>query len=395
MRKLIKTSQEEAIFLFFCGYVFLVNYIQIFAHQQLGYLYTLFLFLNMLIVLHYVRVLSKNKEMGIPRIRWIEFVFLLLVFFIDFSKVYHMEYNFVLITYIIFGKLIPTYMDKNQVNKVLYINLIGISPFLVYTIYSLNHYSSYYNNSMGVLLSINSYFILSLLAKTLARKQKKESVLLSLYLLINMVITYNTGSRTAILAITSMFLYFIYYLIKTMQYISRENIKRALPVIIGLIYIVREQLANVFNTLFYKWEGNGLDFSFTGRTDIWAYTLKNYEVFGGGKTFFIKDLNVFHGHNVLFNMLGFYGVIPFILMAIIISYGLYIFIKIEYLSVRLFIILFIIMNSFEGIIGGPEYSYFQLLFFLHFGSLMRCLNTSDSVNDWKLGNTFVKEYERA
>lgn len=381
MRKIIQMYQEEAILLFFSGYVFLVNYMQIFAHQRISYLYPLFLIINILILVRYLLVLNENKEMGIPRIRWIEFVFLLLVLFIDFSKMYHMEYNFVLITFIIFGKLIPSYTDKKQADQIIYINLIGIFPFLLYAMYSFNHYPSYYNNSMGVLLSINSYFILSLFSKTLANQQRKESVLLSLYLLVNIITTYNTGSRTALLASISMGFYFIYYLIKTKKYISKENLNWVLPSIIGLIYITRNQLLIIYNNLFYKWEGNGLDFSFTGRTDIWLYTLNNYELLGGGKNFFSKQLNVFHGHNILFNILGFYGVIPFILILLIILYGLYIFIKIDNLNVRLFIILFIMINAFEGVIGGPEYSYFQLLFFLHFGFLMKHLNTSDALND--------------
>ncbi len=393
MRKLVQENQEKTIFLFLTGYVFLINYMQIFAHQQISYLYPLFLMLNILIFFYYVVVLNKNKEMGIPRIRWIEGIFWLLIFSIDLSKLYHMEYNLVLLTYIIFGKLIPRNTDKKQLNQLIQANLISISPFLVYAIYSFNHYPSYYNNSMGVLLSINSYFILTLISKTLQKKQKKESLLLSLYLLINLVTTYNTGSRTAILASILLVSYFIYYLIKTMHYISRDKLIWASPGLVGLMYIGRSQLVNLFKNLFYKWDGNGLDFSFTGRTGIWAYTLKNYEIFGGGSKFFIKELDVFHGHNIIFNMLGFYGVIPFIMVLIIILYGLYIFMKMDNLNIRLFTILFIVINTFEGVIGGPEYSYFQLLFFLHFGFLMEYLNNSASSQPCN-SESFGKWYER-
>lgn len=377
MRKTTKIEQDSALFLFFIGYVFLINYMHIFSHQKIFVLYPIFIILNVFILLYYGRILSRNKKMGIPRIRWIEYVFLLMIFFMDLSKVYHKEYTFVLLPFIIFGKLIPSYINEKRVNEILYINLIGILPFLLYAIYSFNHYSSYYNNSMGVLLSINSYFIILLLSKLLEEKKQKEVILLSLYLLVNLVTTYNTGSRTAILASISMFFYFVYYLIKNVEYISKEKVIIAISALTGLVYITRNQLINILNSLIYKWDGNGLDFSFTGRTGIWAYTLKNYEVFGGGKNFFTKGLTVSHGHNVLFNILGFYGVVPFVLIIIIILYGLYVFFKTDCLSVRLFILLFLIVNTFEGVVGGIENSYFQLLFFLHFGLLMKCLNRPD------------------
>lgn len=378
MRKHLKIKQEEVIFLFFSAYVFLVNYMQIFAHQQIGYLYPLFITLNILILVYYLLTFDRKKELGLPRIRWIEFVFLLLVFFIDFSKIYHMEYNFVLLTFIIFGKLIPMNTHRKEWTKIIYINLVGIYPFLLYAIYSFNHYPSYYNNSMGVLLSVNSYFIIILLSVTLRKQQKKESILLALYLLVSLVTTYNTGSRTAILASILMVFYFIYSLRKIVKYMDKEKLLLALPGIIGLLYVARNQFINIFNNLFFKWDGNGLDFSFTGRTGIWAYTLKNYKIFGGGKNFFLNELNVSHGHNVVFSILGFYGVIPFVLMLLILVYGLYMFIKIDRLSVRLYMILFVVINAFEGVIGGVEYSYFQLLFFLHFGLLMKELNKQNS-----------------
>lgn len=390
MRKVIKMYQEETYLLFFSSYVFLVNYMQIFAHQQLDSLYSLFVTSNILILLYAAIVLNQKRQMEIPRIRWIESAFFLMIIAIDLSKLIHGEYNLVLIPFLIFGKLIPAYTEKKQINQIVYSHLIGIAPFLFYAIYSFNHYPSYYNNSMGVLLAINSYLLLSLFAKSLANKQQKESVWLLIYLLVSLVTTYNTGSRTAILASLSMVFYFIYHLIKTAEYLTKEKLKWLLPSLTIGLYLARNQLLHIFNNLFFKWDGNGLDFSFTGRTGIWAYTLKNYEFFGGGNNFFIKDLNVFHGHNALFNMLGFYGVIPFVLLIIIILYGLVVFKRTDQMNVRLFIILFIIINMFEGVIGGPEYSYFQLLFFAHFGFWIKALNNAEVSEISTVKNTLRK-----
>lgn len=371
VREYLNKRQPQQIALFFILYIFSINYAHIYSHQNLSFLRLLLSFLNVALVWLWVKKegFEQLQKVAIQNLQWIELVFWIMILFIDLSKMFHGRFNLVIFPFLFFGRILPTYINQSNYQNFVRLNLIGTLPFLLHPLYGKLRYATYYNNSVGVLQTIITYFVLTVLYEALTHKRNKEILMSLLFLLVNVGMIYLTGSRTAIMTAFFLISYFGYYLTK--EKIKPLTLKKALVILIGLaliLYLSKGLLLNIYQTTFLKWDRGipGFDFTFTGRTDIWGYTLKRAQFLGGGQRFFkgVKRLN--HGHNILFNILGFYGVIPFLAMSLVVLYLLYLFFKLKQLPVRLFILLFVLVNMFEGAIANYQHSYFELLFFFHF-----------------------------
>lgn len=364
--------QQRKFVMFSILYVFAVNYLHLYSHHNIGYLASLLSLANLFLVYLWIdrEGMERFKAVTFKGLHWIEWVFWLMVIFTDLSKLYHGRLNLTVIPFLLFGRILPHYLNQTNYKQFALINIVGTLPFLLHPVYGLIRFSVYYNNSVGVLQTILTYFILTVLHDALVNRNKKESIVSLLYFAVNLLMIYLTGSRTAIMTAFFLLVYFGYHLLKErVKLLTIKKVLLMLGALALILYLSRGMIYDFYVATFLKWDRGipGFDFTFTGRTDTWLYTLKNAQFLGGGQYFFRRFNNLTHGHNVLFNLLGFYGVIPFLAMTSIVLYMISIFLKTDQLNTRLFILLFVLVNAFEGSIGNYQHSYFEILFFIHLG----------------------------
>lgn len=376
MDRPIKNFRNQRTMLFFSLYVFLTNFTRVFAYKNLICIDYILLGINILLFLFFIGIENnKQTKLEIREKNIIEKIFWLMIIFIDLSKILHGRFNLILFPFLIFGKIIPSQTKHYNYKNITYINLIGLTPFLLFTIYANIKHSTFNNNGLGNLLTIQNYFILILLNDNLKLRNKSKNFLLSAYLIVSLLLTYSTGSRTAFLTSVLLVGYFLYHRMKKSLF-AWEKLIKFIPIFLLFIIINRGLIEKMYAAIFLKWGATSFDFTFSGRTGIWYYTLKNFRFLGGGDLFFLDNLKVINGHNILINTLGFYGIIPTIAMVLIMIFLFYTFIKEDCLNIRLFIMLFFLYGTFEGPIAGANNSYFQSLFFLHFSLLMNYLKNS-------------------
>lgn len=244
--------------------------------------------------------------------------------------------------YVSTGIVIPSIYKENTEKVIMRLILITHIPMLFIPILleGINHIPYYgvfdNTNSLGGVLVTVLVGFAALLFKNLEEialyktKSLWKSVLLNFAVIFSLILVVTfTTSRTSFLTSLLILLCGVALLVITaiknkklgnliLRFLKIAPIMVLLYFILNLFYPLKESIVNNVVAKFERKSGDVLD----GRGDIWSGALKESGFFGGGSDVFSNNIGV-GSHNTFITVIGLYGWIPAIAIAIFFATGLY------------------------------------------------------------------------
>lgn len=305
----------------------------------------------------FLYLMKKNKSKNIFYKKDIIFkiLFLIYVLSILFCFVICNEYQLIVLPIMLvciysISQKVLTNFSKMQYKYIVMLFLIAyLVTFLIFPLNSVN--------SKGMILALTGILIMNLMC--LNNKTSIRFFLIvtiSLYSLL--LITY---SRTSILSFTIVCILSYYYI-----FIKKLNVRNLLLLMFLFLFsifivfylgdFIQDYITRVF---FHKWNTNDVT---SGRSDIWTNIIENAKLLGH-----FKSINNIDAHNSYIQIMGCFGVIPFILYIIL---NIMIFIRIFKVKNKIIYLNFFMgwfcMSLFENL--EPITSRmlpFTLFYFIH------------------------------
>lgn len=285
----------------------------------------------------------KLKELNVNEKKRIKlFIILWGIFIISItcSKIIHKEIN--LIDDLILFFVVPIFFFINNsynTNKHLALAAImNVIPVLVIMKEV---------NTIGVILAFAG-----VLAINLAYDKLRQRNMILTYVMIAVVfagLIILTKSRTALLAF--LFVAFINFILLIIQSNNRKQaIKKTIIIIIVVLLLAPFIIPNLYKLIFEKYSESSTNMT-SGRTKMWNIVFhEKVGAFGLGNEQLVEKINKGDTHNMFVQMLGHYGVIPFIIYILLNIYIIYRAIKVKNKNAINILIIYYIIGMFENIL---------------------------------------------
>lgn len=261
--------------------------------------------------------------------------------------------------------------DRTQLHLA---NIISMIPFALIALFMVFKGHKFSTNGIALIILSGTISLISLDARVLKTKNLPRYILYMMGVLLLGYAMTGIHSRTSMLAFVTCLLLTIImdivYIVKSKDPAYRPFLWFYRLLILGLVialFINRDK----FDFLTSKW---GSDIS-SSRFEIWSETLKNITLFGKGYDFYLVQ-RLKGPHNLFFGLIGFTGILSFLLFVVIIVKFIIDYFKrtttADFLGrdrdIFIFFIGYMISGSLEGFLQYPFYRNANIVFLAVIGS---------------------------
>lgn len=301
--------------------------------------------------------IREKKRFLFFNILWLTLLITILI-----SKIIHKELN--IIDDLIFMTIVPIFFFYNnsykQDENIQIASFLNIFP-LICIMKPVN--------SIAIIISFIGVMILNLTMNDI--KKNGKIITYVIIVAIISVLIMLTRCRTAL--ITFAIIAIINYISIVVNCKNDENVRRKNKYFLIILFVLSPIiLFTLKNYIFNKYESTSTNLT-SGRTKMWKIILEeDVGAFGLGNQKLINDINKGDSHNIFFQTLGHYGIIPTILFVFVNAYLIYRCIKKKNFEIINLCLCYYLIGMFENIlIFDTRIIMCNFIFFYLVGKLLK------------------------